>query len=294
MNVVSGINKFLESKALAATIFTVTGISKLASDYNVAPEDKQDYLLVHDSAVLAASALGVIGYNLLSKKVINSKLVQATVSKAKNSLNNYMASKNYGEGAKNALKSAYNIATKCADNTAMLGTGIMGAVGADYFMHSMRLDKLMTPTKYDKKDEAFYKIYSTKNDIMSKFQESGLNRTLENTLGIEVKDSMYNRFFDFPAMKMFTASMVGMQGFEVIEEKTLKKRMKHATKSLVANSVVPIFFFQTASALTQKMKPILRLPITFTTMIYGTMYTNKFIDNHQYSLTRKERKHRYS
>ena len=93
MNVVSGINKFLESKALAATIFTVTGISKLASDYNVAPEDKQDYLLVHDSAVLAASALGVIGYNLLSKKVINSKLVQSTVSKAKNSLNNYMASR---------------------------------------------------------------------------------------------------------------------------------------------------------------------------------------------------------
>ena len=72
MNVVSGINKFLESKALAATIFTVTGISKLASDYNVAPEDKQDYILAHDSAVLAASALGVLGYNVLSKKAINS------------------------------------------------------------------------------------------------------------------------------------------------------------------------------------------------------------------------------
>lgn len=293
MNVVSGINKFLESKATAATIFTVTGISKLASDYNVAPEDKQDYILAHDSAVLAASALGVIGYNILTKKAMNSKFTQKAISTAKNSIKNYMASKNYGETAKTALKYACNITTKCADNTAMLGTGILGAIGADYFMHSMRLDKLMTPRKYDKKDEAFYKIYTAKNDIINKFQDSGLNRTLENTMGMEVKDNMYNRFFDFPAMKMFTASMVGMQGFEVIEEKTLKKRMKHATKSLIANSVVPIFFLQTASAFTQKMKPILRLPITFTTMIYGTMYTNKFIENHQYSLSRKERKQRY-
>ncbi len=281
MNIISGMNRFLESKATAATVFGVTGLSKLASDYKAAPEDKKNFTLAHDSIVLGASALGVVGYSVLSKKAVKNKFVTKHLNALKTGLKDKVSSKH----AVKTLSHTYEVAKRCLDNTLMLGTGILGAIGADYGIHAMRLDKKLKPKPITStEDESFNKIYDAKNKIINTFKESSLNKNLEETVGTEIKSNMYNRVFDFPAMKMFATSMVGMQGFEVIEEKTLKKKMKHATKCLIANSVVPIFFLSTASTLTKNMNNALRLPITFATMIFGTMYTNKFIDKHQYKL----------
>ena len=280
MNVLSGANKFLESKATAATVFTVTGLSKLASDYKDAPADKKHYTLTHDAFVLGASALGVAGYTFASKKVIKSKGVTKLLNKLKTHVKGHLEEKKYSKPAKNVLNYLKEVSTKCLDNTLMLGTGILGAIGADYLVHAVHLDKKLKQKKtLQTEDKSFDKINDTTNTLINSFKESGLNKTLDNAVGTEVKNSMYNRIFDFPAMKMFTTSMVGMQGFEVIQEKTLKSRMMHTTKCLIANSVVPIFFLSTTTSLTKKMNSAIRLPLTFATMIFGTMYTNKFIKN---------------
>lgn len=283
MNVLNGMNKFLESKATAGTVFAVTGLSKLASDYKTAPQEKKNFTLAHDSIVLGASALGVVAYNLASKKVVNSKPVTKALNVLKNGIKNKLHQKNYSKAVMATLSHVSEITKRCTDNTLMLGTGILGAVGADYGIHAIRLDKKLNPKPITTtEDDSFNKIYDAKSKIINSFRESNLNKNLDNAVGSEIKTNMYNRVFDFPAMKMFATSMVGMQGFEVIEEKTLKSRMKHATKCLVANSIVPVFFLSTASTLTKKMNSALRLPLTFATMIFGTMYTNKFIDKHQY------------
>ncbi len=288
MNVLSGANKFLESKATAATVFAVTGLSKLASDYKDAPTDKKHYTLTHDAFVLGVSALGVAGYTFASKKVIKSKGFTKLLNKLKTHIKGHIEEKKYSKPAKNVLNYLKEVSTKCLDNTLMLGTGILGAIGADYLVHAVHLDKKLKQKRtLQTEDKSFNRINDTTNTLINSFKESGLNKTLDNAVGSEVKNSMYNRIFDFPAMRMFTTSMVGMQGFEVIQEKTLKARMMHTTKCLIANSVVPIFFLSTATSLTKKMNSALRLPLTFATMIFGTMYTNKLIDKHQYKDVRK-------
>jgi hypothetical protein len=288
MNVVNGVNKFLESKATAATVFGVTGLSRIASDYKNAPDNKKNYALLHDSIILGASALGVGAYSLASKKIVKSRFVKKHVVKAKQAIRDYLQDKSHEKHTKKVLGHAEEVVSRCADNTLMLGTGILSAIGADYVTSGMRLDKRLENKQHKQaEDESLEKIYETKNKLVHTFQDSSLNKNLGNTVGSDVRSSMYNRVFDFPAMKMFTTSLVGMQGFEVIEEKTFKSRMKHATKCLIANSVVPVFFLSTATTLTKNMKGLIRLPLTFATMIFGTMYTNKFLDKHQYKASRK-------
>lgn len=82
--------------------------------------------------------------------------------------------------------------------------------------------------------------------------------------------------------------MVGMQGFEVIEEKTFKKRMKHATGCLISNSVIPLFFLSTATSLTKKMNGIVRAPIIFASLVGGTMYANKALNHYEKVFEEKE------
>ena len=84
---------------------------------------------------------------------------------------------------------------------------------------------------------------------------------------------------NMPEMRIFNNTMVGLQSFQVAEEKTFKDKLKHTTRSLVTNTLVPMFFLSLASNLTKGMKPILRLPLVFTSMVAGTMYTNKKIEN---------------
>lgn len=274
---------------MAGTVFTVTGLSRLASDYKHAPDEKKNFVLAHDSLVLGASALGVAGYGFMSKKITNNKITQKGLNFVKDSLKNAILPKKSGRLSLKVLNGAKEIVSRCFDNTLMLGAGIAGAIGADYAINAVRLDKRLNSKKVTMvEDESFKKIYDAKKKIVTTFKDSGINKNLENTVGSDVKTGMYNRVFDFPAMRMFTTSMVGMQGFEVIEEKTLKSRMKHATKCLIANSMVPVFFLTTATKLTQGLNQAIRLPLTFATMIFGTMYTNKYIDNHLYKHSAKK------
>ena len=291
MNALGNINRFLDAKSTAVTVFGVTGLCKLASDYKNAPDDKKQYILAHDGLVLGASGLGVVAYNVASKKLVNTKTLSKFINRTKSKVAHTLQKNNYTKPIKVALKHGYEIITNCLNNALMLGTGILGAIGADYATHAVKLDKRLNKKQVNSAEtQSFDAIYNTQNKIVDKFKNSSINQNLEQAVGTEVKKGMYSRIFDFPAMKMFSSSMVGMQGFEVIQEKTFKARMKHATKCLVANSLVPVFFLSTASSVTKKMNTALRLPIIFATMIFGTMYTNKFIDKQQYKYSKNTKK----
>ncbi|MCM1266194.1 MAG: hypothetical protein NC200_08355, partial [Candidatus Gastranaerophilales bacterium] len=121
-------------------------------------------------------------------------------------------------------------------------------------------------------------LYNFENKLKNTWENSSINKNFDNTVGTEVKSNIFSQITNMPAMKMFSKTMVGMQGFEVIEEKTFKDRMQHATKCLITNSLVPLFFMSVASSLTKNMKSLYRLPIIFSSMVVGTMYTNKTIE----------------
>ena len=160
----------------------------------------------------------------------------------------------------------------------MVASGIFGAIAADYGIRYSHLDKNKKLRKLTRPDEnRIGTLYKIEDKLINKWQNSAINKDLENTVGTEVKSNIYSRITDMPAMKMFNKTMVGMQCIEIILEKTVKERMKHARKCLITNSLVPLFFLSISSSLTKNLKGIVRIPIVFSSLVAGTMYTNKTI-----------------
>lgn len=294
MGVSLNLNKILDSKLTGLTVFGVTGIAKLASDYKSAPENNKDFVLLRDGIILGGSAAGVGLYGLMSSRLAKSKIIENTISSCSNKLVNSIKKTNIYQTklqpiAKKMKKPltyigqhAKNVVKYCADNTMMLACGILGAVGADYGIRYSHLEKNRKLRKLSQVGEqTFDSLSDYEHKLRDNLQQSRLNKDLENVVGSEIKSNIYSRITDLPAMRMFSRTMVGVQGFEVIEEKTFKNRMKHATRCLVSNSVVPLFFMSTATSLTQKMPAIVRAPIIFTSLVGGTMYTNKLISNRE-------------
>ena len=83
-----------------------------------------------------------------------------------------------------------------------------------------------------------------------------------------------------PEMKIFNNTMIGIQSFEIAEEKTFKDKLRRTTHSLLTNTLVPMFFLSLSSNLTKNMKSLYRIPIVFTTMVAGTVATNKKIEEY--------------
>lgn len=295
MSSVSGImNRILDSKITGLTVFALTGTGKLVSDYKEAPENRKDFVLLRDSLILGGSALGVGLYELSSMKLAKSKTVQNALKTIKTKASNVFEKSDFYQNkikakhsktdktAKFCLKQIKTVAKDCTDNMLMVGAGIFGAVGADYAIQRSHLEK----NKHLRKLSAYEQnkigdIYNFEDKLINKWENSSINRNFDNTVGSEVKSNIFSQITNMPAMKMFSKTMVGMQGFEVIEEKTFKDRMHHATKCLVSNSLIPLFFLSISSSLTKNMKSIFRLPIIFTSLVCGTMYTNKTIESGQ-------------
>jgi len=290
------VNKILDSKATGLIVFGITGAAKMASDYKGAPDDNKNFVLVRDSLILGGAALGIGAYHLATSKLLCRKNINKAFKSVKNVLTSPIKktgfyqnrikpiSEKYYNIKKTIGDNAEKIIHDCANNTMMLGCGIMGAVGADYaiqYSHIENNKRLKTLSQ--RNDYAFNRVYNYENNIRDTFINSRFNRGLEQAVGSDVKTNVYSRITDMPGMKMFSGTMVGVQGFEVIEQKTFKNRLKHATKCLVSNSLVPLFFLSTASCITKKLNPILRVPITFGALVGGTMYTNKLINKYEYS-----------
>lgn len=284
------LNKIVDSKVVGMSVFALTGVGKLVSDYKNAPDDKKDFVLLRDSLILGGSAMGVVGYEYASRKLTKNKFIQnklnalkeTTKQKIKNSTIYQKALKpihqKFDKSTHYCIEQVKNVTKDCANNTLMVASGIFGAIAADYGIRYSHLDKNKKLRKLTRPDEnRIGTLYKIEDKLINKWQNSAINKDLENTVGTEVKSNIYSRITDMPAMKMFNKTMVGMQGFEVIEEKTFKERMKHARKCLITNSLVPLFFLSISSSLTKNLKGIVRIPIVFSSLVAGTMYTNKTI-----------------
>lgn len=276
-----GINKIIDSKVTAFSVFGVTGFAKVVSDYNKANEEQKGFVLARDSIILGGTTLGIGLYSLakgqlLKKNLFPKKFLTNSVNNSHINNKNNILKKKFMAGFRTFL----DISKDCIDNTLMLACGIFGAIGADYgirYSHIEQNKKLRNLNKYS--DNTFNTIYNYEDKIKSNLMNSSINKNFENAVGSEVKSNIYSRMTDLRAMKMFGSTMVGIQGFDVIQEKTFKKRMKHATGCLISNSVVPLFFLSMSTRLTKNMKSLFRAPIIFASLVGGTMYTNKLINN---------------
>lgn len=298
------INRILDSKLTGVVVFGVTGLAKLASDYKNAPETNKDFVLLRDSLILGGTAVGVGAYGLASSKIAHSKAIKSACSglaaKITRPIKNtslfkkiYPKLQKINKPFNEAEKTAKRVFSYCFSNAMMLASGILGAIGADYGIQYSHIEKNKRLRKLSHRGgDKIGSLYTYENRLKDNFMNSRFNKDLENTVGAEVKSNIYSRVTDLPAMRMFSTTMVGMQGFEVIEEKTFKKRMKHATGCLISNSVIPLFFLSLASNLTRNMKGIVRMPIIFASLVGGTMYAQKAINKLDQRIPRSEKKKR--
>lgn len=289
MKVSFNIDKIIDSRATGLFVFGVTGAAKLASDYKKAPETEKDFTLLRDSLILGGTALGVGMYGLARSGVMKNRKIQNKAKSIRQDLLKPFKNTKIEKPAKYVGFHAKNIISNCADNAMMLISGILGALGADYGMRYSHLEKNDKIRKLSQSShDRISTLYNYETRIFDNFKNSRLNNDLEHAVGSEVKSNIYSRITDLRAMRMFSRTMVGMQGFEVIEEKTFRKRMKHATSCLITNSLIPLFFLSTATSLTKKMNSFVRAPIIFASLVGGTMYTNKAIKNYEKRAAEKE------
>jgi len=291
MGISGNINRVLDSKTAGMAVFALTGAGKLVSDYKEAPEGNKDFILLRDGLILGGSALGVGAYEFVTRKAVKSKTVQNTLNSVKTSVSNKIKDsviydkalkpvhEKFNKGTRFYIDQIKTVAHDCLDNTLMVACGIFGAIGADYAIRYSHLEKNKKLRKLARTDEGrIGTLYDFENRIKNGWENSSINKNLENTVGAEMKENIFSRITDMPAMKMFNKTMVGMQGFEVLEEKSFKARMNHSRKCLINNSLIPLFFLSISSSLTKNMKGIVRLPIIFASLVGGTMYTNKTVD----------------
>jgi hypothetical protein len=274
------------------SVFALTGVGKLASDYKEAPDNKKDFVLLRDSLILGGSAVGVGVYELGANRVRNSKHVKKFMRNLrKNTMEKFKSSEFY----KNNLQGKHTKIDKtvrfcygplktavqeCTDNVLMVGSGILGAIGTDYGIRYTHLDKNKHIRALSKSEQSkMGTLYDVEDKIINSWENSSINKDFDETIGSEVKTNIFSQITNMPAMKMFTKTMVGMQGFEVIEEKTFKKRMQHARQCLVMNSLIPFFCMSISSSLTKGMKSAFRIPIMLGSMVAGTMYGNKVLES---------------
>ena len=282
MNITKTVNKVLDSKYTAGTVFMVSGAGKMLSDYYLAPSEKKQEVLKRDAFVLLGTASGVVGYEFLQRGLLKNKHVQKFINNGKSFIMDKLKTKNdrINKTERIFLNNAKTITKSCLSNALMLGFGILGAIGSDCILN--KIHKKETEKKKEelmKKEIELEVLYNAQNKIKNGLENNYINKNLENILGKEIKSNMYSRITDLPAMRMFSRTMISAQGFEVLEEETFKKKLHHATQCLVKNALVPVFFLSTTSACTKHLRDWCRLPVIFGSMIFGTMYTNKLIDN---------------
>ena len=88
----------------------------------------------------------------------------------------------------------------------------------------------------------------------------------------------YTSMTEMPQMRFLTSGMLGADAIDIAKDLEFDKRLKHTTKYLVNDTLIPLLFLSVSSALTKKMKSLYRIPIIFVSLIGGTMVTNKIVE----------------
>ena len=150
--VISKVNRILNAKSTSVFMFGFTGTYKVLTDYKRAPESEKKNVLLKDTFILAGSATGLTAYTIGRNNFIasplrkqSSKLIDKGVDKFKKTKAWHALNTSVGKVIEKPLeviaKHSYNIAKDCLDNTLLVASGILGALGVDYLIqvsHSHR------------------------------------------------------------------------------------------------------------------------------------------------------------
>ena len=84
---------------------------------------------------------------------------------------------------------------------------------------------------------------------------------------------------DFKLFSALNSAFVGLAGLDITDNEKYSKQVKNATKYLLLNTMVPLFFFSLSSALTKKIKNIYRFPIMFASLVTGSLLVKNAVDS---------------
>lgn len=317
MGVVSNINRVLNAKSTGIFLFGFTGTYKVLTDYRKAPKNEKKNVLMKDTLILAGSAGGLLAYNQGKKAFLASpfkkscnKFIDNSVQKLKKT-SLFKKIKNSGakiieKPVEIVGKHVYQIAKDCVDNTLLVSSGILGAVGADYLIQIGHSHKnLVEQHNEEKKVKAVIenqnktpaqtvkiqpnnrpanttstaKPSNSDSDPFNKFREK-LNINIPNDIHVDekTKKNIISNITNMPEMRVFSNTLIGLEGLRITEEKTFKDKLRRSTNSILKGTLVPMLFLSLTSNITKGMKSIYRVPIVFTSLVAGTMLVNKKID----------------
>lgn len=264
MNVNTQITKILNSPLLATSIFLTTGAAKTYSDYKQAEPEYKHKFLIKDTFVLSGAMAGMVvsknlggilhHFNFVKKQY--DKLAVAVKNKLK--LDKLQIKKLNSDKIQTPLNYAREIVKNTLINFSFFAFGITGALLADLGLRKCFLD---LPELERKKKE---------RHGINKLVDSEMN----HLVGKENKKIIYSRLYDMPQMSMFAPGIIGKEALKLANEKNTKKKLNHTTGSLINNSLIPMFLLSASTVLTQQVRPFIRIPLIFASMIGGTKVVN--------------------
>lgn len=275
-------NKILNTRNLEAGIFILMGGAKTVQDYRSVGEDYKQKILLNDMVVLGSSCAAMIGYRALShSNIMRDKFFRPTVEfmhkKFIDFCNTDFAKKHLVgkfdslyHPLHKPLEMSKEIIGTCISNTLMVASGLFGAIAGDYALTKIGFG--IHRTKNLKTEE------NTKPSQLVMVENFKKNK-VDTVIDKRIQEEAFWRVLDFPAFNVLTSPFVGLQGLEITDDEKYSKQVKNASKSLLVNSLVPLFFFSLSSALTKKLKNIYRIPIMFASLLTGTLAVKSFLDH---------------
>lgn len=137
-------------------------------------------------------------------------------------------------------------------------SGILGALGMDF---------LLSKSGFEQPEG---KVQFHQNMV-----EKYIDKNIVKIPDKDIKNAVYSRVTDMPQMSILTSSLIGSYAIDLAKDKEFDKRLKHTTKCLINNSLIPLMFLTTSSVLTKSLKPVYRIPIIFSSLVGGTVMINK-------------------
>lgn len=250
-------NKFVNTKTLEASIFLLMGAAKTVYDYRSVGEKYKRKILLNDVVVLSSCSAGMIGYKALGhNKFLRNKVFKPTVDY----VDKLIPKKNFIETPK-------HIIANCVSNTAMVGAGLFSAILGDYALskNGLGIHKLKNIMDSDKPQ---------KLELVENFKK----KNVDNVVSKKVQEEMFWRMTDFKAFDAFNSAFVGLAGLDITDDEKYSKQVKNASKYLLLNTMIPLFFFSLSSSLTKNLKTLYRLPIMFTSLVTASLLVKKFLD----------------
>ena len=294
MGIVSSVNSVLNSKSAGMFLFGFTGAYKVVNDYQKAPQHEKKKVLIRDTAILGGSAAGLVAYTIGRKNFINSPLKKNAEKLTAQFINKVKESKLWKskynilkQPIKFITKNTYNIVRDSIDSSLVLLSGVIGGVATDYLLNIGNTHKNYMTEKIEKKSNEIvqevidsHELDKQGTNIFNPFKKFKKNmpddlKHFDNMIDENTKKNIIGNIYNMPEMRVFNNSFIGLQSFRIAEEKTFKDKLKCTTKSLLKDTLVPVFFLSLSSSITKGMKSIIRVPIIFSTLCLGTMAANK-------------------